>query len=47
VSWRHLIEGSKYTRQKEHFREVQEGVADGPVVPLERPFQMIIFYAWH
>ncbi len=37
------IEGSKYTRQKEHFREVQEGVADGPVVPLERPFQMIIF----
>ncbi|MDZ7314349.1 MAG: glycosyl hydrolase family 28 protein [candidate division KSB1 bacterium] len=37
------FEGSKYTRQKEHFREVKEGVADGPVVPLERPFQMIIF----
>lgn len=37
------IAGSKYTRQKTHFREVQEGVGDGPVVPLERPFQMIIF----
>lgn len=37
------IEGSKYTRQKERFREVKEGIADGPVVPLERPYQIIIF----
>jgi hypothetical protein len=36
-------EGLKYTRQKEHFREVLQGLGDGPVVPLDRPFQMIIF----
>jgi polygalacturonase len=35
--------GSQYTRQKERFREVREGLGDGPVVPLPRPFQMIIF----
>ena len=35
--------GSRYTRQKERFREVREGLGDGPVVPLPRPFQMIIF----
>ena len=35
--------GSQYTRQKERFREVQEGLGDGPVVPLSRPYQMIIF----
>jgi hypothetical protein len=37
--------GSQYTRQKEHFREVREGLGDGPVAPLPRPFQMIIFSA--
>lgn len=37
--------GSQYTRQKERFREVREGLGDGPVVPLPRPFQMIIFSA--
>jgi hypothetical protein len=35
--------GSQYTRQKERFREVREGLGDGPVVPLPRPYQMIIF----
>jgi hypothetical protein len=35
--------GSRYTRQKERFREVLEGLGDGPVVPLPRPFQMILF----
>ena len=29
--------GSQYTRQKERFREVREGLGDGPVVPLARP----------
>jgi polygalacturonase len=37
--------GSQYTRQKERFREVGEGLGDGPVVPLPRPYQMIIFSA--
>jgi len=35
--------GSAWTRQKKHFREVQHGLGDGPVVPKSRPFQMIIF----
>jgi polygalacturonase len=35
--------GSAWTRQKGHFREVQEGLGDGPLVPKARPFQMIIF----
>jgi polygalacturonase len=35
--------GSAWTRQKGHFREVREGLGDGPVVPKDRPFQMIIF----
>ena len=35
--------GTSFTRQKEHFREVAAGLGDGPVVPLRRPFQMIIF----
>lgn len=34
---------TQYTRQKDHFREVLEGLGDGPLVPLDRPFQMIIF----
>ncbi len=35
--------GSAWTRQKERFREVKEGLGDGPLVPKARPFQMIIF----
>lgn len=35
--------GSAWTRQKGHFREVSQDVADGPLVPKDRPFQMIIF----
>jgi len=35
--------GSQHTRQKERFREVREGLGDGPVVPLPRPYQMILF----
>jgi polygalacturonase len=34
---------TQYTRQKNHFREVAHGLGDGPLVPLDRPFQMIIF----
>ncbi|MFZ0454610.1 MAG: glycosyl hydrolase family 28 protein [Ignavibacteriaceae bacterium] len=34
---------TQYTRQKNHFREVKQGLGDGPLVPLDRPFQMIIF----
>jgi len=35
--------GSAYTRQGIHFREVTSGLGDGPLVPLDRPNQMIIF----
>jgi hypothetical protein len=35
--------GKIYTRQGIHFREVPSGLGDGPFVPLDRPFQMIIF----
>ncbi len=35
--------GSAWTRQKGNFRNVREGLGDGPLVPKERPFQMIIF----
>jgi polygalacturonase len=35
--------GSARTRQKGRFREVRQGLGDGPVVPNPRPFQMIIF----
>jgi polygalacturonase len=35
--------GTAWTRQKKHFREVLQGIGDGPVVPKDRPFQMIIF----
>ncbi|HEY3999680.1 MAG TPA: glycosyl hydrolase family 28 protein [Candidatus Xenobia bacterium] len=34
---------TQWTRQKDRFRQVTEGLGDGPVVPLDRPFQMIIF----
>jgi polygalacturonase len=35
--------GSAWTRQRTLFRHLQEGVGDGPVVPKDRPYQMIIF----
>jgi hypothetical protein len=35
--------GAAWTRQKQRFREVRTGLGDGPLVPKERPFQMIIF----
>lgn len=35
--------GVQWTRQKEHFREVLTGIGDGPAVPKDRPYQMIIF----
>jgi polygalacturonase len=35
--------GTAWTRQREHFREVKEGVGDGPAVPRDRPYQTIIF----
>jgi len=35
--------GSAWTRQKSRFRELAHGLGDGPAVPLDRPFQMIIF----
>jgi len=35
--------GSAFTRQGTRFREVVKGLGDGPLVPKERPFQMIIF----
>lgn len=36
-------EATQYTRQKDHFREVNSGIGDGPVVPKDRPYQMLIF----
>ena len=35
--------GSQFTRQKENFRKVKQGVGDGPVTPKDRPRQMIVF----
>jgi Endopolygalacturonase len=36
--------GTKFTRQKENFRKVMDGgIGDGPIVPKERPYQMLIF----
>jgi polygalacturonase len=32
----------RFTRQKNYFREVLSGVGDGPLAPLDRPYQMII-----
>jgi hypothetical protein len=37
------LEGSQFTRQKEKFRLVTSGIGDGPVVPKDRPRQMVIF----
>lgn len=35
--------GVMLTRQRDQFRNVVQGLGDGPVVPKDRPFQMIIF----
>lgn len=35
--------GTQWTRQRDRFRRVTEGIGDGPAVPKDRPFQMIIF----
>ena len=38
------LDGTKDTRQKENFRKVKDGgLGDGPIVPLNRPYQMFIF----
>ncbi|MEP6948493.1 MAG: glycosyl hydrolase family 28 protein [Ginsengibacter sp.] len=34
---------TRFTRQKENFRHVEEGVGDGPIVPKDRPYQMFVF----
>ena len=34
---------TKLTRQKENYRHVATGIGDGPVVPKDRPRQMVIF----
>ncbi|MEO6549582.1 MAG: glycosyl hydrolase family 28 protein [Ferruginibacter sp.] len=37
-------EGTKYTRQKDSYRKVEDGgIGDGPIVPRDRPYQMFIF----
>ncbi|MDP3643765.1 MAG: glycosyl hydrolase family 28 protein [Bacteroidota bacterium] len=36
-------EGKQFSRQKDQFRVIPGVLSDGPLVPLERPFQMIIF----
>jgi len=35
--------GTQYTRQKGNYRAVRSGIGDGPVVPKQRPRQMVIF----
>lgn len=34
---------TRYTRQKNNYRRVASGIGDGPVVPKDRPRQMVIF----
>ena len=34
---------TRFTRQKENYRKVDSGIGDGPVVPKDRPHQMVIF----
>ncbi len=36
-------DGTKNTRQKDNYRFVESGIGDGPVVPKDRPRQMVIF----
>ena len=35
--------GTRFTRQKDNFRNVTEGIGDGPLVPKDRPYQMFVF----
>ena len=35
--------GTQGTRQKDNYRKVKEDIGDGPVIPLLRPRQMVIF----
>ena len=35
--------GTRFTRQKANYRHVESGIGDGPVVPKDRPRQMVIF----
>jgi len=35
--------GTQFTRQKDNFRKVNSGVGDGPVMPKNRPRQMLVF----
>lgn len=34
---------TRFTRQKDNYRKVDNGIGDGPVVPKDRPRQMVIF----
>jgi polygalacturonase len=34
---------TRFTRQKNNYRHVESGIGDGPVVPKDRPRQMVIF----
>lgn len=34
---------TRFTRQKDNYRHVESGIGDGPVVPKDRPRQMVIF----
>ena len=34
---------TRYTRQKNNYRRVASGIGDGPVVPKDRPRQMVVF----
>ncbi|WP_295673623.1 glycosyl hydrolase family 28 protein [uncultured Mucilaginibacter sp.] len=34
---------TRFTRQKDNYRHVDTGIGDGPVVPKDRPRQMVIF----
>ena len=36
-------QGTRFTRQKENYRQVENGIGDGPVVPKDRPYQMFVF----
>ncbi len=35
--------GTRLTRQKDNYRHVDSGIGDGPVVPKDRPRQMVVF----
>jgi polygalacturonase len=39
--------GSRFTRQKDNYRKSDVQPGDGPVVPKDRPHQMVIFTACH